>query len=78
MYRNSEGYADPTAGAAFAAVGREEKRKRSAEMLRAAELILRHKDVTQIAAALGRTREYTYALLRDMLNIMNRATKEMK
>jgi len=78
MYRNSEGYADPTAGAAFAAVGREEKKKRSAEMLRAAELLLHHKDIPQIAAALGRTHEYTYALLREMLDTMNRATKEMK
>lgn len=29
MYRNSEGYADPTAGAAFAAISRKERREMS-------------------------------------------------
>lgn len=73
MYRNHEGYRDPTAGAAFAAIRREENEKRRKEMLKAAEMILYRKTLPQIAAALGETLGYTHLLLMELRDKINRA-----
>ena len=77
MYKNNEGYADPTAGAALNNIWQEARNKKTHEMLRAAKMVIQHKELWEIAQALGCSHEYARALLRDLLDTLNRATKEM-
>lgn len=49
MYRNAEGYLDPTAGEAYANIEREQRRQEAKRLIAAGRLITLLKQMTELA-----------------------------